>query len=667
MRKTRLCMLLAAGLAVAPLSGRVADAKVTDAESASHSGDAAWVQLVETYRHAGFEVIQFNLPVLSHYSYMLASGTDALVVDPARDITVYLDYARKNRLTIRGVFLTHSHADFVAGHIELVKALNVPIYQNAASGAKYKTEPLKDGTTFKVGSAMIKAIETPGHTPDGICAAVYASEKDAQPKVLLTGDMLFIGSVGRPDLLEGKMSAAQLASMGYDSWHEKLSKLADDVLILPAHGAGSLCGAHLSDQPSATLGEQRVANPYLKINSRSEYIAAVLSELPETPQYFRHNASMNREGPEPVDWAARPPVVTPDKALMDADKTWVVDIRDAGPYAEGHVPNSVNIALRGRLETWVGIMVPWGANLVLVGEPADLKEAVLRLHRVGYAVAGVLDIQAWSKAGLPLAKNEMVKPGDLYGQMQKGTAPLIVDVRLPAEWMGLRIGTVVNLPLNRLSELSAKLDPTQPVVTVCNSAYRSSMAVGVLERKGFTQAASMAGGSEAWIAAGLPVFSAETKAAGAAPKRDIRLAERICANELKRLMLDLPGTFDLADVRPAKQFADYSLPGARNVDVADLLNNAAYLSGAGPLIIVDRDGSVGMMIGGILSQKSQRQIKVLYGGMEAYWSESELKGAVRAVPLPSGPVHPIAAPATPAPASPAPAVPAVPKKKSAGC
>ena len=663
MARWHLACLVAAALML-PGPAAAAETKIKDTESASHSGEAAWLNVVDTYRLPGFEVVQFNLGVLSHYSYMLVSGKDALVVDPARDVTTYVDYARKSGMTIKGVFLTHSHADFVAGHTELVKALNVPIYQNASSGAKYKAEPLKDGFTFKIGTAVVKAIATPGHTPDGMCAAVFASEKDAQPKVLLTGDMLFIGSVGRPDLLEGKMSAAQLASMGYDSWHEKLSKLADDVLVLPAHGAGSLCGAHLSDKPVATLGEQRMANPYLRIKSRSEYIAAVLSELPETPQYFGHNAAMNREGPTPVDWAAQPAAMTPDKGLTEADKTWVVDIRDAGPYAAGHVPNSVNIALRGRLETWVGIMVPWGARLVLVGEPADLKEAVLRLHRVGYTVAGTLTTDTWKKAGLPVAKNEMVKPGDLYAQMQKGTAPVIVDVRLPAEWMGLRIGTVVNLPLNRLAELSAKLDPTQPVVAVCNSAYRSSMAVGVLERKGFAKASSMAGGSEAWIAAGLPVFSAETKAAAAAPKRDIRLAERLCANELKRRMLDLPGTFDLVDIRPAKQFADYSLPGARNVDVADLLNNAAHLTGAGPLIIVDRDGSVGMMLGGILSQKTQRPIKVLYGGMEAYWSESELRGAVRAVPLPARTGQPSAAPASGAPSSP---TPAIPRKKSAGC
>ena len=212
--------------------------------------------------------------------------------------------------------------------------------------------------------------------------------------------------------------------------------------------------------------------------------------------------------------------------------------------------------------------------------------------------------------------------------MKAGTAPIIVDVRLPNEWMGLRIGDVVNLPLTHLSELSVKLDPTQPVVTVCNSAYRSSMAIGLLEAKGFQNVTSMAGGSEAWISAGLPVYGAEVAkpAAGPAPvKREIRLADRMSADELRRLAKDLPGTFDLVDIRPADQFSDYHIPGSRNVDIAEVLNNPAYLTGAGPLILVDRDGTLAMQIAGILSQKTQRTIKALHGGLEIYWRDSGWK------------------------------------------
>ena len=644
--------------------------KIKDTESATHGGDAAQHQIVETYQFPGFEVVQIDLSVLSHYSYILSSGQEALIVDPDRDVQFYLDYAAKKDLAVKGVYLTHSHADFVAGHLEIVQAAGCPIYQSAASGAGYKIEPMKDGSTFKIGSAVVKVLETPGHTPDGTCGLVYAGAEDPVGQVLFTGDTLFVGSVGRPDLLEGTMTAASLASMGYDTWVNKLSKLEDSVMVLPAHGAGSLCGAHLRDSPKSSIGEERASNPYLVLKSRTAFITAVLGELPEAPQYFGHNAAMNRQGPPLVDWNAPMPAETaPSQELMDVAKHYLVDLRDASAYANEHILNSVNIGLRGRLETWVGIMVPWdtqvSGKLTLVGSKEELQEALRRLHRIGYG-ASVLTLETWKAGNLPTKKVEFIKPADLYAQMVAGTSPMVVDVRLPNEWMGLRIGDVVNLPLNRLRELSAKLDPTQPVVAVCNSAYRSSMAIGILEAKGFQKVTSLAGGSEAWIQAGLPVFGAAVGASAAGPataQRTIRLADRMSADELRRLAKDLPGTFDLVDVRPAEQFADYSLPGSRNADIADVLANPACLTGAGPLILVDRDGTLAMQVAGILSQKTQRTVKALHGGLEAYWKDT---GPVDSAKPSVAPAK-AAAPAATPPAAPSPAPPTPPNKKSAGC
>ena len=661
------CAIMA--LSVAPVLA--ADSPtIKDTESATHGDDAARHQVVDIYKFPGFEVVQVNLPVLSHYSYIVVSGKEALVVDPDRDVQFYLDYAAKNALAIKGVYLTHSHADFVAGHLEIVKAAACSIYQSASSGADYKIEPMKDGSTFKIGTAVIKVLETPGHTPDGTCGLVYSGEDDKVGKVLLTGDTLFIGSVGRPDLLEGKMTAASLASMGYDTWVNKLSKLDDSVMVLPAHGAGSLCGAHLSDSPKSTIGEQRTSNPYLVVKSRTEFISAVLRELPETPQYFGHNAAMNRQGPPLVAWnAPLPAEIKADQELLDTARRYVADIRDPGVYAAEHIPNSINIGLRGRLETWVGIMVPWATQasgkLVLVGSKAELTEAVQRLHRIGYK-ASVLTPETWKAGNLPTKKVDFIKPADLHAQMKAGTAPIVVDVRLPSEWMGLRIGDVVNLPLNRLQELSAKLDPAQPVVAVCNSAYRSTMAIGLLEGKGFQKVTSLAGGSEAWIEAGLPVYGAEAgkSAAGAAnASRQIKLADRMSADELRRLAKDLPGTFDLVDIRPVDQFSDYSIPGSRNADLAEVLANPAYLTGAGPLILVDRDGSLAMQVAGILSQKTQRPIKALHGGLEAYWKDGGLKDSGKPSAAPAKSASPSTAPPAASPSTP----PTPSKKKSAGC
>ena len=481
-------------------------AQIKDSESATHGVDASKYYIVDTYEFPGFKLIQLELPVLSIYSYMLISSGEALVVDPSRDIFVFLDIAKKEGVKITGVYLTHSHADFVAGHMELVNAVKCPIYQSHISGAKYPFKPLKEGSTIRVGRALVKFIETPGHTPDGMCALVYGPDNPDVPELIFTGDVFFVGSVGRPDLIGGKTSAAWLASAFFDSWNGKISRLNNSVKIFPAHGAGSLCGAHLSDRPYSTIGEEKKSNPYLQYKKRGEFIAALLQDLPEAPQYFGHNAAMNKNGPPLIDWdAGLPNETAPDMALTDPGRTYVVDLRSADKYAEGHIPNSVNIALRGRLETWVGIMVPWASKLVLVGNSEELGEALFRLNRIGYSPR-IITMETWKNAGQPVKISNPISPKELYAMMQKGEAPVIVDVRLPPEWIGLRIGTVLNLPLNHLSEQSDKLDPEQPVVTVCNSAYRSSMAVGILERKGFKMPRNLQGGSQAWIDAGFPVY-----------------------------------------------------------------------------------------------------------------------------------------------------------------
>jgi glyoxylase-like metal-dependent hydrolase (beta-lactamase superfamily II)/rhodanese-related sulfurtransferase len=659
-------------------------AALKDSESASHGDAAASYQLVKTYDYPGFRVLQFNLSVLSHYSYLIISRDEALVVDPGRDAAFYVDAAIKEGARVKGVFVTHSHADFVAGHVELAKATGCPIHQSAAGGAGYAIEPVKDGTTVALGEASVRFIETPGHTPDGVSACVFGSAGKQAPECLFTGDALFVGSVGRPDLMEGKVSAASLAAMLYDTWHRKLAPLGDNPVVFPAHGAGSLCGAHLSDAPSSTLGAEKATNPYLQHSSRADFIAAVLDGLPEAPQYFKHNAAMNRKGPEIVAWhAPLPAEMVPERSLTDPARFFVVDLRDAGRYAAGHIPHAVNIGVRGRLETWVGTMVPWGENIVLCGNRVEVSDAVYRLHRVGYRATRWITMENWERAGLPVSRNPSVSPQELYAQMQRGEAPVIVDVRLPSEWMGLRIGLVINLPLTHLSELAAKLDPAEPAITVCNSAYRSSMAVGILERKGFRKVSSLAGGSEAWVKAGLPVHGAEAPAT-VAPRREIRLPERMAPAELKRLLLDLPGTFELVDIRPAAQFNDFSIPGSSPVDVVELLSSPAYLTGAGPLIIVDRDGSLAMAVAGVLSQKTHRPIKALHGGVEAYWEEAELKPALRAVPLspavggrtrgpglgekfPAAGTAPVPAAPAPSPVPPSPPATTPAKTKSAGC
>jgi hydroxyacylglutathione hydrolase len=607
--------------------------------------EAATYYIVNTYAYPGFKLIQFHLPVLAQYSYLLVSGNQALVVDPGRDVSVYLDQAKKEGARITGVFLTHNHADFVAGHMELAKKANCPIYASAESGCTFRFQPLKEGSTIEVGEALVKILVTPGHTPEALCGLVATKSNPKEPVLLLSGDTLWIGRLGRPDLIEGNTSAAALASFAYDTWTNKLRLLPDNLAIFPAHGGGSLCGLRLSIEPTSTLGTEKKTNSTLKQQTRGEFVAAMLAGRPEVPQYFSHVAAYNKLGPQLVDWEKAPAPAVVSRALTDPRQAYVVDLRSAEDYAAGHIPHAVNIGLAGDLETWVGNLVPWDANLVLYGNPAELKDAAARLERVGYP-ARVATPEAWEKSRIPLVKSELLKPEDLKIRLEGEDSPVVVDVRPRNGCAGQRLGRAVQLPLAQLSSLApGQLDPAQPVVAVCDSTYCASLAVGILERLGYKQVGCLDGGSEAWAGAGLTVTGAATPVAKPepaptphrVPKRIVRLPQRISASDLKRTLLDLPGTFDLIDIRPPEAFSGYNLPGSVNVEVAEVLQNPTYLKGTGPLILVDRDGSLAMAVGGVLSQKTWRPIKVLFGGVEAYKREFEVKPQVKKSPAPENP------------------------------
>lgn len=640
-----------------------------DSESASHADDAANYMVEAVYEGTGFKIVQYKLGVLSHYSYLVVSNGKVLVVDPGRDVETYLNYAKVNKLDWVGTFLTHSNADFVAGHREMSQATGAPIYASHKSGDMFPHIALKDGEEITVGSAILNAIETPGHTPDGLCGLVSSQTNPDSGGFLLSGDTLFVGSVGRPDLMGGTISAAELAGMMFDSWNNKLSKLADTVVVLPAHGAGSLCGAHLSDEPSSTIGQERRSNAYLKFaNDRSAFIASILTGLGDAPAYFKENAAMNKNGPEIVDWNnILGEKIDSLEGIENNPGVYVIDVRDADSYAASHIFGSVNIALRGRLETWTGIIVPFHSRVILLGNEEEVLEASKRLKRVGYNA----DYFAFGKQ-MGNTTTKMIDPADLFARIKKGTAPVIVDVRLPNEWLGMRIGEVLNIPLNILEKVArSKLNSSEEVVSVCNSAFRSSLAIGLLERNGFKKATSMAGGSEAWIEKGFPVVkiaASSNEASGATDYRNLGLPERISAEDLLRKIKDLPGSLEIIDIRPAKQVAEYNPLGAKAVDIGELIESQTWLFGNVPLVIVDRDGTLAMMAGGIISQKTSRQIKVLIGGVEACWREKEL-GSIKEIMVPST-VTPVTDSPSPTPqkAPPGKEMEEKPKKrKSAGC
>jgi len=381
---------------------------------------------------------QFYLGCLAHASYMLGSETEAVVVDPQRDVDLYLKAAEDHGLTIRHIFETHLHADFVSGHKELAARTGAQIYFGASAGVTFPHVPVRDGFELRFGKARIGVLETPGHTLESICLVVTDDEKTAKPWAVLTGDTLFIGDVGRPDLSETH-TPQQLAGLLYDSLHTKLSPLPDAVLVYPAHGAGSLCGRNMRAERSSTIGTERLTNYALQIKSRDEFVKQLTSNLPARPDYFLQDAEINRGGaPALSEMKELKPIAPAElKALLD-DGVMALDIRPGDQFAAGHVPGSINIALSGQFATWAGTILGLSSRPVLIADSQEqLAEARLRLARVGIETErGFLQggVSAWKHAGFSVAQLQEVTPQDLQQQLSKAKIQLL-DVRREPEWM----------------------------------------------------------------------------------------------------------------------------------------------------------------------------------------------------------------------------------------
>ncbi|HEU5058268.1 MAG TPA: rhodanese-like domain-containing protein [Kofleriaceae bacterium] len=446
----------------------------------------------------------FYLGCLAHASYLVGDGGEAVIIDPQRDVDQYLAEAASRGLVIRHVVETHLHADFVSGHLELAARTGAAIWLGPGSGASFAHRVARDGDEIRVGGLVLRFLETPGHTPESI-SVLLLDGATAAPQKVFTGDALFVGDVGRPDLVASRgFSPAEMASMLYNSLHDKLLALPDEVEVWPAHGAGSLCGRAIGAERSTTIGVQRRSNWALADMSREQFIEQVTSALPPAPAYFQHDAALNRLGAQPLADLAPPVRLAP--AEVAAGGTLVLDVRDASAWAAGHVPGSLNIGLRGAFASWAGTLVPVDAPIVLVAADRDGEhEARMRLARVGIErVVGTLLIDDWRDAGLPLASVPQLEAREL-ARLARSSGIAVIDVRRPAEYAAAHIPGAVNLPVDELGARLGELDPARPVAVACAGGYRSAAAAGILERAGFTVAADLAGGTTAWLAAGLPV------------------------------------------------------------------------------------------------------------------------------------------------------------------
>lgn len=453
---------------------------------------------------------QFYLGCLAHASYLIGSEGEAVVVDPQRDVDIYIEAAQKHGLKIRHIVETHLHADFVSGHKELAARTGATIHIGAAAQASFPHDAVSDGSAWRVGKLRIEALATPGHTPESCCFLI--TDEELRPWAVLTGDTLFIGDVGRPDLSKAH-TPQQLAGMLYDSLHNKLLALPDEVLVYPAHGAGSLCGRNMRAERSSTIGTERLTNYALQIRDRDEFIRQMTSNLPARPDYFLEDAVINRSGaaslaelPELKSIAA-----AELKAMIERGAT-ALDVRPMDHFAAGHVPGAINIALSGQFASWAGAVLGLSSQPALIADSDDqLAEARVRLARVGIEdLRGYLEdgVEGWKRAGFALAQTPQTSVQELHRRLQENDVH-VLDVRREPEWDAGHIAGADWYPLDRFRAALPELDRNSVVAVHCKGGYRSMIAASLLQRAGYN-VINIVGGFDAWEQEKLPKASAVT-------------------------------------------------------------------------------------------------------------------------------------------------------------
>ena len=449
---------------------------------------------------------------------MIGSEGVAAVIDPQRDVDIYLQAAARKNWKIQSIIETHLHADFVSGHRELAERTGARIYLGAGSGAEFPHVAVKDGDEIEFGQCRLRFLETPGHTLESICIVMNDRGVPERPAALFTGDTLFVGDVGRPDL-SPTHTPQQLAALLYRSLHEKLLLLPDDTEIFPAHGAGSLCGRQMSSESSSTIARQRQTNYALLARSSEEFVHLLTDNLPPRPEYFTRDADLNRRGAAPLAELPLLPALNAAEALrLQKEGAVVVDTRPAIEFAVAHVPGSIHIALSGQYASWAARILGLDTPLIVVGEDLEqVRESQIRLARVGIEnVIGYLadGVAGWLKAGFELEYIPQITAQE-FAEL-RGAEPdrvAMLDVREPGETAGGAIDGAVRIPLGELASRLAELDRAMLLVVHCKSGYRSSIATSVLRRAGFRDIANLTGGFDGWKTAGLPYTTATSAGA----------------------------------------------------------------------------------------------------------------------------------------------------------
>lgn len=448
---------------------------------------------------------------LAEAAYYIESEGEAAIIDPLRETDPYIALAESRGASIKYVFETHFHADFVSGHIDLSRKVNAPIIYGPKADTDYKVYNAKDGEEFQIGKIKIRVLHTPGHTPESSCYLLI--DENGKEHAIFTGDTLFVGDVGRPDLLDGAMSSEELASMLYDSLQQKIKTLPDNVIVYPAHGPGSACGKSIGKETYSTMGEQKKFNYALQEMSRDQFIEKVTEGILPPPAYFFEDARINKTGYTPIEDVIRENTkaltLTEFNEAVDRG-AWILDTRKADDFEKAFIPGSINIGLNGQFAVWVGTLVDIQQELVLITEPGKEAESVLRLARVGYEkIIGFLEGGAEAYLN-PMDHVRSIAGEEIHDAINSGA--IILDVRKPGEWNVSHVKGAVFLPLANFPENLADLNKEQKYIVHCGGGYRSMTAISIMKRRGFKNLINIHGGFGALQKAGLEILTEEITA-----------------------------------------------------------------------------------------------------------------------------------------------------------
>jgi hydroxyacylglutathione hydrolase len=441
---------------------------------------------------------------LSEAAYYIESEGEAAIIDPLRDVDTYVELARSRNAAVKYIFETHFHADFVSGHLDLQNVTGAPIVFGPNTETSFPIHLAKDGEQFRLGNLTIEVLHTPGHTLESTCY-LLRDEKN-HPHAIFTGDTLFVGDVGRPDLSSGNMSKDDLASLLYDSLQNKIIPLPDNVVVYPAHGAGSSCGKNMGPETHSTIGEQKQSNYALQPQTREEFIKAVTDGLTVPPQYFPINARINKEGYDSLDKVLEKGLtpLTIDaltELLKEADIT-LLDTRNVTEFTKEFIPNSISIGLEGRFAEWAGSLLPFNKPIVLVTEPGKEQETVIRLARVGFSdIRGFVNggVDAWRRESLPIDMIIDIEADELAMDIPYDQNMVVVDVRQETEFGDGHVRGALNLPLHELTDPGSMANFTElhNLYIHCGSGYRSVTAASLMKRQGIHNLRNVLGGWKA--------------------------------------------------------------------------------------------------------------------------------------------------------------------------